>query len=112
MDVNAKLAEIDALIERAKAPLSPADANREWETLQKTLIELEAEAERLKLPWGNVSEYATNLRRDFGILLGRESDGYSHEQHVSWAMAYMKRMRGVHAFGRVLEAARHAEPRL
>ena len=62
MDVKAKLADIDALIERVKEPLSRADAKREWKTLQTLLRELEGEAERLKLPTANVGEYGAICR--------------------------------------------------
>ena len=104
MDIMEALDEIDALINRLKAPIPSDEAKEEWNALQSTLDALVTEAERLRLPSGMVSQYAARLRQHAGALLGLVADdGHPRDQHWVWACGDMQAMRGSHAFGPALD---------
>jgi hypothetical protein len=103
MDIKAELEKLDNLISRLGVYVT-VDAEAEWAALQATLDGLKTEAEQLRLPWGNVSQYAARLRHHLGVLLGQVADdGHPREQHVVWALGDMMAMRSDHAFGPALD---------
>jgi hypothetical protein len=72
MNIKAELESLDSLIAREISVLVPVQVatKAEWAAVEKTLSALVAEAQRLGLPWANVSEYAMRLKHHLGALLG------------------------------------------
>jgi hypothetical protein len=107
MDIKTELESLDSLISRLRVYVT-VDAEAEWTAVQMTLTALVTEAQRLGLPWGNVSEYATRLKHHLGLLLGAvPSDGHPREQHVAWALGGMQALRSEHTFGPELRWLSH-----
>jgi len=103
MDIKTDLDSLDNLIDRLRT-YAVVDTGAEWAAAQATLDRLKADAKRLGLPWGLVSQYATSLKDHLGVILGAFApDGHSREQHLSWAIGDMSKMHSEHAFGPALD---------